>query len=456
MVGIFGLSVDEERKENFPEHLFLGTFYQQHLDQDFSGVAVLKGKDIECQVYPGLFRPNFEEKIKELEGRLGIGYCGLASEPLKRETKIGKLAACFAGNIQNCLELKEELINQGVSFSERSGEDLDIEVIINLIAQGENVVDGIKKMTKKIKGTYTILVLTEKEIFAARHPSGHFPLILGEKEGEMIVASSSAGFPNLGFEIVKDLRPGEIVSIREGRWRKEGLIPPKKVQICSWWWLYPDDPSGIREGISALEIREKLGARLAKKDIQKNFFPDIVSSEPASGTSYAIGYYREWIKQAKEGKIEREKLPFFDEVLIKYGYAHRSFVWKKTEKRKWEANLKHLSTPKDHQKEILVLIDDSIVRGTTKKAVIQKIRRQRFKEIHLRIGSPELYRGCQWGKGLKKEETLASQISSKEDRAKFLGVNSLSHISLEELFEVFEEAGISRDFLCTDCFLKTK
>lgn len=450
MVGICGLSVDKERKENFARHLFLGTFYQQHLDQDWSGLAVLKAEEIKCEAYPGLFRPNFEEKIGDLEGSLGIGYCGIANEPLKRDTKIGELAACFAGNIQNCLELKEKLINQGISFSDRKGDDLDIEVIIDLIAQGKNVVDGIKKMTKAIKGTYTLLVLTEEEIVAARHPSGHWPLILGEKEGEVIVASSSAGFPNLGFEIVRDVKPGEIVSIRDGKFKSEALIPTKKIQMCSWWWLYPDDPFGMREGVAAVEIREKLGARLARRDIKKGFIPDIISSEPASGTSYAFGYFEEFRRQRDEEKIK--KLPKFDEVLKKYGYTHRSFVLKKQESREWEAKIKHLPSPKNHQGEVIVVVDDSIVRGTTKKAVVDKIKRQGFKEIHLRIGSPELYSSCEMGKGLKKGETLASRIPSKEDRATFLGVNSLEHTSLEDLFEVFEEYGISRDSLCADCF----
>ncbi|MDI6591884.1 MAG: hypothetical protein QME61_03055 [Patescibacteria group bacterium] len=452
MVGICGLSVDEKKRESFSRDLFLGTFYQQHLDQDWSGLAIVNKEGIQCQAYPGLFRPNFEERIEELEGDLGIGYCGIANEPFKRDTKLGELAACFAGNIQNCLELKEKLINQGISFSDRRGEDLDIEVIINLIAQGKNVVDGIKKMTQEIKGTYTLLVLTEKEIIAARHPSGHWPLILGEKEEETIVASSSAGFPNLGFEIVRDLQPGEIISIRDGKFKSEALMPTKRAQMCSWWWLYPDDPFGIREGVAVSEIRKKLGAKLAQKDIKNGFIPDIISSEPASGTSYAIGYYQEFCRQRDEEKIK--KLPKFDEVLIKYGYTHRSFIWKKPEKRGWEAGIKHLPSPEDHRGEVIVLVDDSIVRGTTKTKVIEKIRKQGFKEIHLRIGSPELYSDCEMGKGLKRGETLTSRLPAKEERVRFLGVDSLEHNSLEELFEVFEERGISRDSLCVDCFLK--
>lgn len=456
MVGLCGLSIDEEHRENFSGELFLGTFYQQHLDQDWSGLAVFnkERKEIKCENYPELFRSAFEKRQKEFEGNEGIGYCGIANEPLERDTKMGRLCACFAGNIQNCLELKEKLIEQGVSFSKRSGDDLDIEVIVNLIAQGENVVDGIKKMTEEIKGTYTLLVLTEEEIVAVRHPSGHWPLILGEKEGETIIASSSAGFPNLGFEIIRDLKPGEIVSIRNGKWRQEELMLTERVQNCAFWWLYFDDPFGKREGIPACEIRKKLGANLAKKDIEKGIIVDIISAEPASGMSYAIGYDQEFRRQANEKKIERA--PFFDEVLIKYGYVHRSFVWKTKDKREWEADIKHLPSPQDHRGKSLVLVDDSIVRGTTKQKVVKKIKRQGFEKIHVRIGSPEIYSHCRSGKGLKKGETLASRIPSNSERAKFLEVDSLGHNSLGELYGIFEECGLARDSLCVDCFLTTK
>ncbi|GAI58177.1 unnamed protein product, partial [marine sediment metagenome] len=231
---------------------------------------------------------------------------------------------CFSGNIKNYLKLKKDLKEKGVSFSNRAGDDLEIEVIANLISQGKDVVDGIKKMTKKIEGTYILLVLTEEEIFAARSPDGHWPLILGKKEGEITIATSSAGFSNLGFKIERTLQPGEIISIKDGQLSRKEIIPTKRIQLCSFLSVYTDYPSGTFQGTPISLIRKRLGASLARRDIKKGFIPDIVIPVPDSGRFHTIGYFNWFCSQINKGIIN--KIPLYDEILIKWAYAGRSFT----------------------------------------------------------------------------------------------------------------------------------
>ncbi len=450
MPGIIGLS-SIKNKDNFTNDLFRGILYQQHWNEDWAGLAVYnrKEKRFYSDSQPGLFRIAFEKRMSEFKGSEGIGYCGVAKEPLEIDTKIGRICLCFSGNIRNCLEIKEKLKFQGISFTDRVGDDLEIEVIAKLISQGMNVVDGIELMTKKIDGTYTLLVLTEGRIFAARSPDGHWPLILGKEEGTVAIASSTAGFSNLGLETERDIEPGEIISLKDGLCQLEKVIPSKKAQVCSFLPVYTDFPSGTFQGIPVSLVRKRLGASLAQKDIKKGFIPDIVAPVPNSGRSHAIGYHQEFCRQANEGKINR--VPFYDEVLLKWAYAGRSFTPKEEEKRELEADIKILPSSENYQGKIIVIVDDSIVRGTQAKTnLVPKLRKLKVKEIHFRIANPPLLSHCCWGKTTKKGECLAVQIPSKEKRIEFLGIEGLEDNTIDDLVEAI---GIRREKLCIDCSL---
>lgn len=453
MAGLFALSVDPQvYKGNFLEDLFWGTFYQQHLGEEYCGLSTYNGREIKIQTHRGLFRPSFEGKLAGFEGTEGIGYCGPDREPYLIGSKMGEWSTCFSGNLINMAELEERFKSFGHIFEKRGEEISDIEIIVKLIAQGEEIADGIKRMSQEIRGAYSLLILTEEGMYAARCPNGHWPLVIGQKEGAIAVASESGGFANIGFKLVRDLKPGEIAFIKNGKLEQKEIIPTEKVQICSFVWVYTAFPNAVIEGIPASLVRKRLGATLARRDIENGFIPDIVAPVPDSGRFHAIGYFQEFCRQMMEGKIKR--MPFYDETLLKFPYAGRSYTPQTQKARDREAHIKLLTSGEDCTDKILVINDDSIVRGTqTQTNLVPKARSLGIREIHFRISNPELLSHCPWGKTTKKGETLAHRLPKKEDRIKFLGVESLEYNTVEDLIKAI---GLPADQLCVDCDREAK
>jgi len=447
MAGMFALSIDPRAYEgNFPKDLFWGNFYQQHLGEEYAGVAVCNNGRIITQSYPGLFRPNFRNKLEALEGTEAIGYCGSQEEPFGQQTKLGKIAACFSGNILNRSHLAEEFLVFGHTLEKGD----EIEIIVKLLAQGKDVVDGIVRMNKEVQGSCALLVLSEEGLYAASF-SGHWPLVVGEKKGALVIATDSSGFKNLGFKVVRDLKPGEVVLVKNGTLETKDIITPSQSQICSFLWVYTAFPAGLFRGIPVSLIRKKLGAALAKRDIENNFIPDIVTLVPDSGRYHAIGYHQEFCRQINEGKIK--KIPLFDEVLLKYPYAGRSFTPQKEEIRKEEAHIKLLESSEEYQGKVVVVCDDSIVRGTqTQTNLVPKLKDLGVAEIHFRISNPELLSYCLWGKTTKKGELFALRYPTPAEKIKFLDIQSIEFNATDDLLEAI---GLSRETLCLDCSLKS-
>jgi len=314
-------------------------------------------------------------------------------------------------------------------------------------------------MAERIKGAFALLVLTKEGIYAARCPTGHWPLVIGEKKGAIAVSSEPCGFKNFGFKLVRDLKPGEIVLFKGGKIETKAIISGEKVQFCSFVWVYTAYPNGVFWGIPASLVRKRLGAALARQDIERGFIPDIVAPVPDSGRFHAIGYHQEFCRQIMEGKIR--KVPLYDEVLLKWPYAGRSFTPQEEEKRKLEAHIKLLVNGEDYTGKVLVINDDSIVRGTqTSENLVPKAESLGVKEIHFRISNPELHSYCPYGKTTKRGELFAAEILSKEERIKFLNskaenkniVRSLEYNTVDDLVLAI---GLPREKLCVDCDLKT-
>lgn len=451
MAGIFGLSVNPEvHRDSFHEDLFWGTFYQQHLGEEFCGLAVFDsdGK-LKIETHHGLLRPNFGKRSKEFEGISGIGYCGSFEEPFSTTSRVGQIVTCFSGNVINLPELVQSFQSNGHIFVRKD----DIEMINILIAQRKDVIEGIERVIKTIiKGAFSLLVLTPGGIYAVRSLNGHWPLIIGEKDGATIVASESGGFNNLGFKIVRDLKPGEIVLIKNGQWESKKILLEEEIQICSFLWVYTAFPNARICGIPASLVRKKLGATLARRDIERGFIPDIVAPVPDSGRFHAIGYHQEFCRQIIEGKINR--VPLYDEILLKYPYAGRSYTPQTKEARDKEAHIKLLTSGEDYTGLTVVVCDDSIVRGTqTQTNLVPKLKSLGFREIHLRISNPELLSYCPWGKTTKRGDTLAERMPSIQERIRFLGVKSLEYSTIDDLVEAIN---IPQNQLCIDCDLKEK
>jgi amidophosphoribosyltransferase len=448
MAGLFGLSIDPQvYSGNFPQELFLGTFYEQHLGEKYGGLAVKNSKSINIQTHKGLFRPMFGPEVEEFQGTEGIGYCGSAREPFLVESRTGEFCACFSGNIINRPQLVTCFKDFGHNFC-RGGDD--IEIITKLIAQEDKMVEGIKRADSKTKGAFSIVILAPEGIYAARCSSGHWPMVIGEKNGAVAVASESISFSNLGFKILRDLKPGEIVLLKEGQWSTVGQMSTNKIQICSFVWVYTSSPVSVFEGIPASEVRKRLGAALASRDIENGFFPHIVAPIPDSGRFHAIGYHQEFCRQMNDGLTE--KVPLYDEALVKYPYAGRSFTPDTDKERSFEAFVKILpSGERFYRGKQVVVCDDSIVRGVqTREGLIPKLRILGIKGIHLRISNPELWSHCRWGKTTRRGEVLVAKYPTEKERINFLGVQSLKYNTIDDLIEAIN---LPRESLCVDCDL---
>jgi amidophosphoribosyltransferase len=446
MPGLFALSVNPDvYTADFVEDLFLGTFYNQHLGEAYSGLSTWASGQFHIRTHRGLFRATFSRDLEGLAGTEGIGYCGSVREPHFSESRLGRLSACFSGNITNLNELVARFKSRGHVFTRGD----DIEIITMLVGQGNDVADGIQKMAGEIGGAYSLLILTEEGVYAARGPAGHWPLVIGTKEGAAAVASESGGFANLSFQRVRDVEPGEVVLLKSGQWETKGRTTVSRIQACSFYWVYTGFPNNVFEGIPDSLVRKRLGAALARRDVERGFTPDVVIPVPDSGRFHAIGYHQEFCRQMMAGKVLR--VPLYDELLMKYPYAGRSFIPQDQKQRDREARIKLLASGEDCRGKVIAVCDDSIVRGTQARMdLVPKLRQSGVKEIHFRIANPELRSHCRWGKTTKKGEVLVDRIPAKEDRAKYLGVEGLDYNTIEDLAEAI---GRPRESLCVDCSL---
>ena len=450
MPGFFVLSIDSKKYQgNFLDDLFGQTFYQQHLGEDYAGLATYKGDKINIRTHRGLFRPTFANDLAGLEGSLGIGYCGDYREPILVSSKLGDFAICFSGNIVNRDELVERLKTSGHAFAWGG---IDIEIIAKLVAQGEGFVDGIMAMNREIQGAYSVAILTPEGIYVASDPSGRWPLVIGEKAGAIAATTDPCGFSNWGFTYQRDVEPGEIVLLNNSHAETKGKMPSSKTQICTFVWVYTNFPNATFKNVAVSAVRKRLGAALAKRDIARGFVPDIVAPVPDSGRFCAIGYHQEFCRQVNEKKIDR--IPVYDEVLIKYPYAGRSYPRSNQTKRDLEAHIKQMRSGESYLGKRVVVCDDSIRRGTqTERNLVPKLRALGIAEIHIRISNPDSFSYCRWGKTIQKGELLAARIPSIKKRINFLGVDSLDYTTVQELAEAI---GLPLEMLCIDCDLPSQ
>ncbi|MFO7807695.1 MAG: hypothetical protein R6V40_04740 [Candidatus Moraniibacteriota bacterium] len=447
MSGLFGINARMEIAKgevNPANDLYWGTFYQQHLGEMYCGIAIFDQEQrLKTINKDGRFGDAFrsEKSLWETKLTTALGYCGVQEAPFSAESISGKFSLCFTGNITNKDQLKNYFLKQGNIFT-REGDE--IELLSKIIATELDVVEGLKAVARYVKGACSILVATEDSLYA--YSDSHWPLVVGKKNGEIVVATSSCGFGNLGFELIEDLE-NRIIQIQEGEVKRQ--CETIFSRPCSFMWVYTGFPTDIMYGLTASEVRKKLGSLLAKKDIAKGFFPDIVAPVADSGIFHAIGYHQEWLRQINLGLIDR--VPFYDKILLKYPFAGRSFTPPNQEIREMIANVKQIASGESFAGKKVVLVDDSIVRGTQMRTnLVPKVKTLHPKEIHIRIGNPELLADCPWGKTIKKGECLALSVPEVEERRKLLGVDSLVYNSKKELDEIFEQLlpGVR---LCMDC-----
>ena len=384
MGGIFGVA----SKSSCTLDLFFGTDYHSHLGTRRGGLAVYGPNGFNRSIHNienTPFRTKFDGDLNELDGNLGIGCISdNEPQPLLVQSHLGSFAITTVGKINNMDELVDISYKNGCThFLEMSGGSINpTEMVASLINQKSTIVEGIQYVQELVEGSMTLLLLTPKGIYAARDRVGRTPVILGKKEDAFCAAFESFAFFNLGYEPYRELGPGEVVFLTPES--AETLVKPQEeMKICSFLWVYYGYPTSTYEGINVEEMRYECGKKLAQRDAQReNVKPDLVAGVPDSGIAHAIGY-------ANESGIP------FSRPFIKYTPTWpRSFMPTQQSQRNLIARMKLIPVEALIKNKSLLLIDDSIVRGTQLRETTEFLYSSGAKEVHIRPACPPLLFGC--------------------------------------------------------------
>ena len=383
MGGFFGVA----SKENCIFDLFFGTDYHSHLGTRRAGMALYDEEAGFNRAIHNIentpFRTKFDKDVNKMYGTLGIGCISdYEPQPLIIRSHHGTYAITTVGRINNKDEIVKEIFHNGKGhFLEMSGGDINAtELVAAVINQRDNLIEGIRYAQELIDGSMTILIMTPKGIYAARDRMGRTPVTIGRKDDAFCISFESFAYLNLGYVPERELGPGEVVIVTAEGVRTHAA-PGKDMKICTFLWIYYGYPSSSYEGISVEEMRYHCGAMLAKRDDAK---PDIVAGVPDSGTAHAIGY-------ANESGIP------FSRPFIKYTPTWpRSFMPTIQSKRNLIAKMKLIPVHDLIKGRSLLLIDDSIVRGTQLRETTEFLYQSGAKEVHIRPACPPLLYGCKY------------------------------------------------------------
>ena len=460
MSGIFGVI----SKENCAEDLLYGTDYHTHLGTEYGGMVVL-GEDFTRQIHnisQSQFKAKFFEDHTRMKGNKGIGVISDSDEqPIYLNSKFGPFCIVTSGLIENKNALTEELLQEGISFSEMTkGPVNSTELVAKLINRGKDLIDGIENMFDAIYGSCSLLLLNKDGIYAARDRWGYTPIVLGRKDNAWAVTSETSAFPNIGFMVEKYLMPGEIILLNE-----DGVAQRNpgrdRSQICTFLWIYTGFPAASYEGINVEAAREKCGRALAKRD--KDIEVDIVSGVPDSGVAHAIGYAME------SGKPYRRPL-------VKYtpGYG-RSYTPPSQEMRDLIAKMKQIPIREIIDGNRIIVCEDSIVRGTQLKSfTVKKLWDCGAKKVHVRPACPPLMFPCKFCLSTRSIHELAARKAIRaleghdiEDVSEYIDNTSekykkmvdwiardlaLTTLRYQTIEDMVEAIGLPKEKLCLYCW----
>ena len=466
MGGFFGVA----SKNDCVFDLFFGTDYHSHLGTRRAGMAVYGKEGFDRSIHNienAPFRTKFEKEANTMHGNLGIGCISdYEPQPLIVRSHHGTYALTTVGKINNVDEIVKDIFNNGTThFLEMSGGDINAtELVAAIIYQKDNIIDGIKYAQEIIDGSMTMLVMTPKGIFAARDKLGRTPVILGKKDDGYCATFESFAYLNLGYQDYRELGPGEIVIMTPEEVRTVG-IAGKEMKICTFLWIYYGYPTACYEGVNVEQMRYNCGSMLAKRD---NADADIVAGVPDSGTAHAVGY-------ANESGIP------FSRPFIKYTPTWpRSFMPTIQSKRNLIAKMKLIPVHDLIKGRKLLLIDDSIVRGTQLRETTEFLYNSGAKEVHIRPACPPLVYGCKFinfsrstsemdlitrrvikdleGSKENVEESVLQKYTNPdseeygrmlEEIRKQLNFTSLRYHRLDDMIA---SVGIDKEKLCTYCW----
>lgn len=434
--GVFGIYNSREAANL----TYLGLYALQHRGQESAGIATYDGKTIHSHRHMGLVADIFKQHtLENLKGHTAIGHvrystAGSSNEkncqPFIMEYSLGGLAIAHNGNLINDIPIRKKLVDSGALFQSNS----DTEVIMHLIARSplSTAEDRLIDALKQIKGAYCLVVLSENKLIAARDPYGFRPLVLGRLSNSYVVASETCAFDLIEAEFIREIEPGEILVIDGNGIRSIFPFEPKPKRQCIFEFIYFSRPDSNIFGQNVYMVRKKLGELLFKYSQSE---VDIVVPVPDSGIPAAIGYSQKSGIQLELG-------------LIRNHYVGRTFIEPKQSIRHFGVKIKLNVSPDILKNKRVIVIDDSIVRGTTSRKIIKMVRQGGAKEIHFKISSPPIISPCYYGIDTPTHKELIANSHSIEEINRYITSDSLSYLSIDALKEAVEKP----DDFCYACF----
>ena len=425
----------------------LGLHALQHRGQEAAGIISFDGEHFHDHRALGLIGDNFnsEDVIKKLKGSLAVGHTRYSTsgetvlrnvQPLFADFQFGGLAIAHNGNLTNAYRIRRDLVRRGCIFQSTS----DTEIIIHLIAisLGHRVVDRVTDALRQVDGAYSLVAITQKKLIGLRDPYGVRPLVLGRLDGAYILASETCALDIIGATFERDVEPGELVVIDKDGLQSIKPFPTAPSRFCVFEYIYFARPDSVMEGKNVYDVRKQIGAELAR---EAPIEADMIVPVPDSGVPAAIGY-------AQESGIP------FELGIIRNHYVGRTFIEPTDNIRHLGVKLKHNANMTFLAGKRVVLIDDSVVRGTTSVKIVEMVRAAGAKEVHMRISSPPVTDSCFYGIDTPSREELLASTHNLEEMAKHINVDSLAFISDDGLYKAVNNEPRNADMpqYCDACF----
>ncbi len=421
--------------------VYLGLYALQHRGQESAGIAASSNGKMHLEVGMGLVADVFSDaRLKKLPGNIAVGHnrystTGVSkvknAQPCLIEYSGGTMAMGHNGNLVNASEIRKELGAAGAIFQSTN----DSEVIVHLMAKSRrnSFVDRAVAALSQVKGAYSIVLMSENELVAARDPQGFRPLCLGKLDGAYIVASESCVMDLVEAEFIREIEPGELILINQFGVKSFYPFQKAPTKQCVFEHIYFSRPDSYLFGHSVYSTRKLMGKALAR---EKPVEADVVVPVPDSGVISAMGY------------SEETKIPF-QMGLIRNHYVGRTFIEPQSQIRNFGVKVKLNAVKPVIEGKRVIIIDDSIVRGTTSKKIVRMLREVGAREVHVRISSPPTTHSCFYGIDTPTKGELIASNMDIDQTCKYLGADSLHYISLEKMLEIFGE---QKDDFCAACF----
>ncbi len=424
----------------------LGLHALQHRGQEAAGIVTHDGTQFHAHRGIGLVGDIFADQtvIARLKGSNAIGHTRYSTtgepmlrnvQPLFAELETGGLGIAHNGNLTNAHSVRKELVHDGCIFQSTS----DTEIIVHLMATNHGtVVERLIVALRQIEGAYSLAIMAEDCMIGVRDPNGVRPLVLGQLDDSYILASESVAFDIIGAEFVRDVEPGELIVINADGVHSHRPFPPAQSRFCIFEHIYFSKPDSVVDGTSVYEARKRIGVELAREVPVE---ADIVVPVPDSGVPSAIGFAAE------------ASLPY-ELGIIRNHYVGRTFIEPSDEIRHFGVKLKHNANRAVIQGKRVILVDDSIVRGTTSKKIVEMVRSAGAKEVHMRISSPPTTHSCFYGVDTPERDQLLAAKNDVESMRKLIGADSLAFISIDGLYRAMGLPGRDPEapHYCDACF----